>query len=90
VTVLALNLDRDRAAAVALPASPGARREVYRVTAPSLLAEGLLVNGVEATLDADSRLVLPSPETGPGDLVLPAASYAFVVLPDAGAAACAP
>jgi heparanase len=88
VTLLAINNHLEDELVFAPAPALGRARLVYQGTAPALLGEVVFVNEVPASFDAESRLVLPPPWTGAGPLIAPAASYTFVVFPDAGAQAC--
>lgn len=87
VTVLVQNLDRDAPATVGLPGLEGPR-EQYLLTAPDLLGREVELNGTPLELvDGDSLPELTPVELD-GSLELPAASMAFVVLPEAQAESC--
>lgn len=87
VTVSAINLDRSRSVRLAFE-GVGDVRELYRLTGPDPL-------GTEVRLD-DTALVLADDGSPPSltavathdPVELPPLSYAFVVLPEAGAAPC--
>jgi hypothetical protein len=85
LTVLAINLD---AASAPTPAFDGAhgRAEWYLMSADDLQAPVANLNGKPLTVAADGTL--PPLAAGPAPPSLPPRSCAFVVFPDAHAAAC--
>lgn len=94
VTVLLLNLDTASRAQVswdALGSGDATGAMAYVFTAPSLTSRQILLNGTPLAVTADGT---PPPidaaalEEGATSLRLEPISYAFVVLPDAAAAAC--
>jgi len=87
VTVLAINLDAEDGVRLEVEGLSG-DKDSYLLTAEALDSAGLQLNG-EVLRDADGTLPDLSPEalgTQPADL--PPRSIAFVVYPDADAAAC--
>lgn len=87
-TLLALNLDVRHPLTLRLPAGTAPAR-VYLVTAPGLLSRGVRLGG--RPLSTSSAGAVPGlvPATNATrSLTLPAAAYAFVVVPGAGPAAC--
>jgi hypothetical protein len=90
VSVLLLNDDTRGAATASLPSWAEGPVQLYRVTARSLAATKVQLNG--ATLEFESGVPELAPDTlaqlPDGRLTLPAASYAFAVFPNARAAAC--
>lgn len=87
-TLLALNLDARHSVAVSLPRA-GSPAEVYLVTAPNLLGRQVRLNGrpLHTTRSGAIPVLAATPLAGTS-IKLPAASYAFVVLPGLGPAAC--
>lgn len=86
VTVLALNLDQAATAPLAFPSS-GATRELYLLTADDRLGTEVKLGGTVLEVPDEGPLPLvPVAATDP--IELPPVSYAFVVLPEAGAPAC--
>jgi hypothetical protein len=80
VALLALNLDRHRKHAVAIP-MPGL---LYAITAPGLESKVVEVNGEPMNLGANDEIPDMKPvRTRPGPLSLAPASVAFVAIPDA-------
>ncbi len=87
-TLLALNLDQRTSASLTV-ADRAPSLQVYRVTAPAILARHVLLNGRALNTDRTGRLPALTPQLTSGTTVtLPPASYAFVVEPGAGPAAC--
>jgi heparanase 1 len=87
VTVLAINLDPDNAVRLRLDGLTGPK-ELYLLTADAINSAALMLNGVVLE-DDDGILPDLSPSSiGARPVDLPARSMAFVVLPDADAAAC--
>lgn len=88
VTLLALNLDRSRSVTVATGA--GARSlEFYRVSARAILDRQVLLNGKPLRTGAGGRLPALRPQlTNSRRIVLPPTTYAFIVEPGVGPAAC--
>jgi heparanase 1 len=87
-TLLALNLDPHAGHTFTL--ADGARRlDVYRVTARSLLGRQVLLNGhpLRTSSSGGPPALRPLRITGSA-ISLPPASYAFIVEPGAGSAAC--
>jgi len=86
VTVLALNLDQAATAPLAFPSS-GVTRELYLLTADDRLGTEVKLGGTVLEVPDEGPLPLvPVAATDP--IELPPVSYAFVVLPEAGAPAC--
>jgi heparanase len=88
LTVAVLNLDRNSAAKVSLAGVPTGEAELYRFTATSLDSAELELNGQVLAVGEDGSPPSLTPIPLEGELELPPTSYAFVVLPLAGAAAC--
>jgi hypothetical protein len=87
-TLLALNLDRRRSATLSL-AGGGSRLEVYRVTARTLGAREVLLNGRALRTGAGGRVPALRPQSiGGPNVKLAPASYAFVVDRAGGPPAC--
>lgn len=91
VTLLALNTSRDRAARLRIRGIGAARpARLHLVTAPAADSGQVLLNRRPLAAGADGT---PPPFRGKqvrGRITLPPLSYAFIVLPRAGAAACRP
>ena len=87
VTVLALNLSQTDPVSLNFP-DAGVAREVYLATADDLLGTDLQLNGTVLAVGDDGSAPAFEPVTGTDPVVLPPVSYAFVVLPEADAAAC--
>jgi heparanase 1 len=88
VTVLAINLDEDNSVRIELEDLSNENKELYVLTSDALTSADLYLNGV---LLRDDDGVLPSlePESiGDSPADVPARGIAFIVYPDAGAAAC--
>jgi Glycosyl hydrolase family 79, N-terminal domain len=87
VTLLALNLDARHAVQLKLEGS--GRREVYLATSPQLLSPLVELNGrtLRATRNGEAPPLRPR-VTRSSWVSLPAASYAFVALPEAAKTAC--
>jgi heparanase 1 len=95
VTLVVANLDRSRAAELVLDAMGGDRADVYALTADDLASTSVALNGTTLVAGADGSPppLTPSAVTrasGSLRVAFPPASYGFVVIPGAGAAACAP
>lgn len=88
VTALLLNLDPEAAASVDFEAGLGLAQERYLITSPELLGQQWWLNGELIQLGAQDAFPALAPVQGQGSLELPPASMAFVVFPQAGAAAC--
>lgn len=93
VTVLLLNLDPEQIAEVGFGGVAAGDAALYELTADSLSSRVMRLNGVELTVDADGappplESVSRSPEGGASQVRIEPLSYAFVVLPEAAAAAC--
>jgi heparanase 1 len=89
VTALLINLDDAQPITVALDGISAGARELYLVDAESLQAPRARLGGRPLVVNADGSLPSLAPLAGDGEtVVLPPASYAFVVFPHAGAAAC--
>jgi len=89
-TLLALNLDRGHRVAVSLASGTAASRaQLYLVTAPRLLGRAVLLNGRPLRTGPGGTVPILHPAQLAGSsFVLPPASYAFVVQPGIGPAAC--
>jgi hypothetical protein len=91
VTVLALNTSRDRGARLRIRGVGASRpAELHLVTAPAADARHVLLNRRPLDAAADGTPPAFRPRRVRGPISLPPLSYAFVVLPRAGAAACRP
>lgn len=92
VTVLAINLDAMQPVTLAVDfvgGVGGGARQSWVVTADALDAPVARLGGAPLAVADDGTLPPMNPASGSGSsIVLPPASYAFVVFPDAGAAAC--
>lgn len=88
VTLVAINLSQTHAASVEVPGTSLKGAEAYVLTASDLASPVLLLNGTPLAAAADGSPPPLSPVSISGALSLPPLSYAFVVLPDAGAPAC--
>jgi len=90
ITVLVMNLAPDRELAVHFNDRAGQQQEVYQVTSSGIHERDVLLNGTELAVQADGSLppLTALSRDGATPLLLPAASYAFVVFPEADAAAC--
>jgi heparanase len=87
-TLLALNLDSRAAARLTLQRGPAPAR-VYLVRAPNLLGRGVRLNGRTLRTRTDGGPpVLAGKSLRGSSLVLPRASYAFIVQRGVGPAAC--
>jgi hypothetical protein len=87
-TLLALNLDPRASVTVSLPPSTGAKH-IYLVTAPRLLGRQTDLNGQRLGTTASGAVpALPGKSSRAPHVKLPAASYAFLVEPGVGPAAC--
>jgi heparanase 1 len=91
ISLLVINLHPDRTMQVRIDDLSTTAAQVYLVTSPSLTSSDAYLNdrrlrytGYLPTLEPRRDIVAQ------GRLDLPAASYAFVVLPSAGATACGP
>jgi heparanase len=88
VSLLAVNLHADRHATVRVEGY-GADARLYLVTAPSLASPDAYLNGKRLRFDQELPALEPAlGAVRDGAVDLPPASYAFVVSPDADAAAC--
>jgi heparanase len=88
VTMVAINLSQTDAATLQVSGASTSGAEVYLMTASDLASKVVLLNGTALAAEADGT---PPAFTGApldGSLTLPPTSYAFIVLPNAGAAAC--
>ncbi|MCA9670277.1 MAG: hypothetical protein KC503_32000 [Myxococcales bacterium] len=89
VTVVLLNVDTAKSVRVDLDGALGDTLVRYTLTAASLDAKVVALEGVELKLASDDTLpALDGVEQRGTNLVMPAASIAFVELPQAGVAAC--
>jgi heparanase 1 len=91
VTLVAINLDRTVPSRVRIAGAATTRgAQAYVVTATSLAAKVVSLNGAElhAAADGSPPPLAPAPLSDDQTLVLPPLSYAFVVLPGAGAPVC--
>jgi hypothetical protein len=86
VTVLLINLDSARPASIALDGVDATGAELYAVAADSLTSATARLNGQPLAVDDAGALSPLQPSRGA--IALEPESYAFVVLPRAGAAAC--
>jgi hypothetical protein len=90
VTVLALNTSRERTVTLRMRrtkrATPGA---LYLVTAPDPAGTTAYLNGTPLVVSADGTPPALASVPLSGRVALPPVSYAFVVVPNAEAAACA-
>ena len=87
-TLLALNLDQRRSAPLTV-ADRARSLQVYKVTAPAILARQVLLGGRPLNAARDGRIPALRPQlTSAGTITLAPASYAFIVEPGAGPAAC--
>ena len=93
VTLLVVNFDPVGTATLALGAA-ASRATVYSLQADHLGARRVRVGGSELAIGRDGAFpelpALGQSLAGGGELKVPPLSASFVVLPDAGAAACAP
>jgi heparanase 1 len=95
VALLVENVDPARTVDVALPPALGEPSRVLRLTADGLASRTVRLDGIPLELDADGRLpALPGSDPPPAgrrrdSLAMPPLSAAFVIFPQAGAAACA-
>ena len=90
VSLLLVNLHRDSGARVRVAGDGVTAARLFLVSSPSLSSPEVYLNGKPLRFDGALPVIEPSEQGVPGGIVnLPAASYAFVVLPDAGAEACA-
>jgi heparanase len=85
VTVLAINLDPERAAAVSLPQFVNRSYEVYEITAPDIFGTTVLLNGSELRLGDGGTLPIilgatRPPTESPVETLHPL-SYTFFVFP---------
>ena len=87
---LLLNIDPARALVFRFPDFAGQRAEVYRLTAPDLASKTILLNGAALATGDDGAppALTPAAGDGTGSFPIAPASYAFVVFPEANAAAC--
>jgi heparanase 1 len=89
VTVLLINLDMESSATIALDGIASASGDLYLLSAADLQSHEVSLNGVALVADSDGNPpAIAGVAMTSGTLVLPPASFAFVVLPDAAAAAC--
>ncbi len=89
VSLVAVNLHPDRPARIRVDGADAHGARLYRMTAPSLTGTEADLNGKALRFDGDLPPIEPAEDGAPGGFVeLPAASYAFVVLPEAAAPAC--
>jgi hypothetical protein len=86
VTLLAINLHPDREATIKWPNATGRDVDLYQVTAPSLDATNVDLNGTRMAA-VDPAAMAPRHGRFDGALALPPASYAFLVV-DADAGVC--
>jgi len=87
VTVLAINLDQTQPTRLAF-AGAGAARELYLVTGTDLVGTDIFLGGEPLAVGPDGSPPALSAASVNDPIELPPLSYAFVVLPDADAAAC--
>ena len=88
VALVIINYDQDAEQAVVIgDAQTGFEASV--VTAAEVTATQIQVNGVDWDANEDGTVPVAAAVDGVGVLTLPPTSYAFVRVPDAGAAACA-
>jgi heparanase 1 len=94
VAYAVVNLDRERAADLTLPAPAGGDARVFELTADSLTSKTMKLGGAPLALAADGSLppLAPRVERASGDgsahVRFAPASYGFVVIAGAAAAAC--
>lgn len=93
VTVLAINLNHDRAAKLEVPRFQGQPARLYSVTTEDVLGQSLVINGKIPTLSESGVPVAFVPEeidsrAGNPGLVLQPLGYGFLVFQDANAEAC--
>jgi hypothetical protein len=84
VTVLLINLDPERAAAVSLPQFDGKPYALFRLDAPDLYGRDLRLNGETLRLSEDGALPQldgAEPTPGPAQVILAPLTYAFAVFP---------
>jgi heparanase 1 len=87
LTVVAINLDDTQPVTLQLDGAGGASAR-WVVTGDALDAPVARLNGQPLTADAAGNLPSLAPEPGDASIVLPPASYAFVLFPNAAAPAC--
>jgi hypothetical protein len=88
VTLLAINLDPDQSVRLEVEGIPSTGKELYLLSADALDSSDIALNGV-ILRDADGALPALEPmRIGKGPADLPPHTMAFVVFPDAEAAAC--
>jgi hypothetical protein len=85
VTLIALNPSRTRTLRLDVG---GAQVDLYRVTAPDPAGMDVRLNDAVLAVAADGSLPEMAARSVRGDIALPPVSYAFIVVPRAGAAAC--
>jgi hypothetical protein len=88
VTVLVLNLSTTHRAEVTFEGLDPTDGRVWRLSAPKLSARTIQLNGSPLRLTDGAMPALEPIPLGAEPLLLDAPGYAFVVLPQAGAAAC--
>jgi hypothetical protein len=88
VTLVAINLSQTDAATLQVAGASTSGAEVYLMTASDLASKVGLLNGTALAAAADGSPPAFAGASLTGSLKLPPTSYAFVVLPSAGAAAC--
>ena len=85
VTLIALNLSRGRTLQLDVARGPV---DLYRVTAPDPTGVAVQLNDEPLDVAADGSLPELAALSLRGGVVLPPVSYAFIVVPHAGATAC--
>jgi hypothetical protein len=88
VTLLAINLDPDESVRIEVEGIPSTGKELYLLSSDALDSSDIALNGV-VLRDEDGVLPTLAPQQiGKGPADLPPRTMAFIVFPDAEAAAC--
>ncbi|MCX6001640.1 MAG: glycoside hydrolase [Chloroflexi bacterium] len=82
LTILLINLDHQRSAAVSLPAIKSSSSQIYEFTTPDIFGKEVLLNGSELKFAPDGGLPVihgrQQPEAGVPNITLNPLSYCFV------------
>ncbi len=88
VTLLAINLDPDESVRIEVEGIPSTGKELYLLSSDALDSSDIALNGVVLHDDDGVLPALGPQQIGKGPADLPPRTMAFIVFPDAEAAAC--
>jgi hypothetical protein len=88
VTLLAINLDPDQSVRLEVEGIPNTGKELYLLSADALDSSDIALNGVVLHDENGTPPALEPKRIGKGPADLPPRTIAFVIYPDAEAAAC--